>query len=89
MKVSRLVVLLVAALVLSGCAAEPTAASGNGDAGFLLGWWHGVIVVPAFFASLVWDSVAVYDAANTGWPYDLGFVIGIGGVTAMASEGRR
>ncbi len=46
-------------------------------AGFLLGVWHGFILMFSFLASLFIDSVGVYQGHNTGWPYDLGYLIGV------------
>ena len=47
------------------------------SAGFLLGVWHGAIVFFTFVVSLFKDSVGIYETHNTGWPYNLGFVIGL------------
>ena len=47
-------------------------------AGFFLGIWHGAIVWVTFFVSLFSPGVSVYEVHNTGWPYNLGFVLGTG-----------
>jgi hypothetical protein len=61
-------------------------------AGFWLGLWHGAIVWVTFFVSLFRGDVSVYEVRNTGWPYNLGFVIGAaflhGGGWAGASRRR-
>ena len=54
------------------------------SAGFWVGVWHGIIIVITFIISLFTKEVGLYEINNTGWPYNLGFVIGlfmsIGGV---------
>ena len=72
-------VLLVAALVLAGCAAGPNAAVGTGPgvAGFWPGLWHGLIVPVTFVVSLFTDAVSVYEVRNVGGWYDAGFVLGV------------
>ena len=46
-------------------------------AGFLFGVWHGFIVVLSFIISLFSDSVGVYEVHNTGWSYNLGYLLGL------------
>jgi hypothetical protein len=45
-------------------------------AGFWSGTWHGMIMLPSFIGSLIWDDVAVYAIHNNGVWYDFGFVGG-------------
>ena len=44
--------------------------------GFWGGTWHGIIMVPSFIGSLIWNDVAVYAINNNGAWYDFGFVGG-------------
>lgn len=76
---SVLVLLLVLGLgLVAGCAAGPNEmATGEADAGFLLGLWHGVITPVTFVISLFTDNVNVYEVANNGSWYDFGFVLGL------------
>lgn len=76
--VTRLVV-LGALLLLSSCAAGPNAAAGTGEdpVGFWLGLWHGIIFPVTFVISLFTDNVSVYELANNGNWYDLGFFLGV------------
>lgn len=88
----RVVVLCVLFLAvgLSGCMAEavpPPAEAERAASGFFMGLWHGMIVWLSFIVSLFDDSVAVYDAVNTGHLYDLGFVMGVGGSAGGTSSG--
>lgn len=45
-------------------------------AGFWAGFWHGVIAPIAFVVSLFQPGVRMYEVRNTGWSYDLGFLVG-------------
>ncbi len=85
--------LLVAALLLTSCAAGPNDAAGSGSAGFLLGLWHGLILPVTFFISLFTDQTNVYEAANNGNLYDFGFILGaassLGGGGGAGAKGRR
>lgn len=46
-------------------------------AGFWMGVWHGLIVIITFIVSLFTSEVGLYEVSNTGWPYNLGFIIGL------------
>ena len=46
-------------------------------AGFWAGLWHGFISFFTFIISLFNDTVKVYEIANKGHLYDLGFILGI------------
>jgi len=63
--------------VLAGCAPE-TAPPGPdaSPAGFLLGLWHGFIMLFTFVVSLFNDTVTVYAAHNSGNLYNLGYILG-------------
>jgi hypothetical protein len=45
-------------------------------AGFWSGIWHGMIMPITFFVSLFDKGVGIYETHNSGWTYDLGFVLG-------------
>lgn len=77
---------LLAIFLLSSCAA------GNekfdiDPAGFWMGMWHGAITLVSFVISLFNDSVTIYEVNNTGWPYNLGFVLGIVIIFGGGSKG--
>lgn len=90
-------VLLVAALLLTACAAGPnpdvgTAGPDGVVAGFWLGLWHGIIAPVTFAISLFTDQVSLYEVHNSGNWYDLGYFFGFGvllGGGASGSRGRR
>jgi hypothetical protein len=46
-------------------------------AGFWAGIWHGLIVIITFIISLFNSKIGIYEASNTGWSYNLGFLIGL------------
>ncbi|NQV01509.1 MAG: hypothetical protein HQ542_02605 [Bacteroidia bacterium] len=46
-------------------------------AGFWMGLWHGFISLFTFFISLFNNEVGIYEVTNSGWPYNLGFILGI------------
>jgi hypothetical protein len=75
-----LVVVLIAILALIGCAPgnerwNPGINPGS-LAGFWAGVWHGLIIVITFVVSLFTKDVGLYEVNNTGWPYNLGFLLG-------------
>ena len=80
--VRTVLVVLVTALVAvaaAGCAAgtNPQLDTGQDPAGFWLGLWHGFITPVTFVVSLFRDDVNVYEVANNGNWYDVGFVLGL------------
>lgn len=85
------VVLVAAALVLSGCLAGPNSMVGvpseEGQvAGFWQGLWHGIIAPVAFIVSLFSDKVHVFEVHNNGNWYIFGFLLGL---TAIWGGGGR
>lgn len=46
-------------------------------AGFWAGIWHGLIIIITFIVSLFTKDVGIYEMHNTGWSYNLGFLIGL------------
>jgi hypothetical protein len=87
-----LLILLI--LVLSACAAGPNEAVGIADAdgetaGFLLGFWHGLIAPVTLIISLFKDNVNVYEVHNSGNWYDFGFVFAVVSFVGGSHGGRR
>ena len=77
---------LLAMLFLTSCAA------GNekfdiDPAGFWMGLWHGLISLVAFIISLFNDNVTIYEVNNSGWTYNLGFILGVMIVFGGSSKG--
>ncbi len=71
-------VLVVTAIALAGCAAQPFGYAGDPLPGFWWGALHGLIAPFSLIGSFFDPSVRIYATPNTGWWYDLGFVIGVG-----------
>ena len=90
--------ILVVALVLLNCAPgnerwDQDINFGK-EAGFWVGVWHGLIIVITFVVSLFTKEVGLYEISNTGWPYNLGFLIGLlfsvgGGICSGTRRKRR
>ncbi len=81
--------MLTLVLTMSGCATQPSVSVNS--PGFLIGLWHGIIAPIALIGSIFMDNVRIYEFPNTGFFYDLGFLIGIscwGGGGAAASRRR-
>lgn len=89
--VRSLSALLLLAASLTACATQPNASDGELP-GFLLGLFHGFIIMFSLIGSLFTDY-RVYAYPNAGWVYDFGFFLGIlmvfGGGGASASKTSR
>ena len=51
---------------------------GGGSAGFLAGFWHGILFPLSFWIGLLFPAVRIYETNNSGRWYDFGFLIGSG-----------
>lgn len=70
---------VVSLLIMTGCAdvshiqyLDPT----EHTYGFWGGTWHGMIMVPSFIGSLIWNDIAIYAINNNGAWYNFGFIGG-------------
>jgi hypothetical protein len=52
--------------------------AGAKPAGFLGGFWHGLIAPLTFIVSLFNQNVRIYETTNNGRWYDFGFCLGAG-----------
>ncbi len=82
MNVHRLLWVLAAAILLTGCLPGPNdlvgVAPADGElAGFWLGLWHGLVVCLSFLISLFTRDVQLYEVHNNGGWYNLGFFLGL------------
>lgn len=78
-----LVTVLIAVLVLAGCAPgrndmERTPDADGKTAGFFMGLWHGFISPVTFVISVFSRHVRFYEVHNNGTWYNFGFVLGAG-----------
>jgi hypothetical protein len=73
----RLGVMTAGAFLLAACASQPIPGASSAP-GFLKGLLHGFFALPALVGS-VFLPVRVYAFPNSGFGYELGFVLGFGG----------
>jgi len=88
-KIILLVLLFIAlAFLLTGCVPGGEQYTVDSPAGFWWGLWHGLIVIITFFMGLfTGGEYTIYEVLNTGWPYNLGFLIGISVIFGGSSGG--
>ena len=67
--------LMVLAAALAGCASQPTPTAYD-PPGFFMALLHGFTAPFALFGGIFLD-VRVYAFPNSGWLYDLGFMLGL------------
>lgn len=81
------IMLCLLGILLAGCAMQPRPVPISQN-GFFLGIFHGVIAPFSLVFGFFTDA-RVYAFPNTGWLYDLGFMLGLaawGGGAATASQ---
>jgi hypothetical protein len=64
-------------VVLTGCIPGDGTYSTEYRAGFFWGVWHGWIAPVSLVLGIFFSDIRVYETANTGWWYDMGFYIAI------------
>ena len=78
-KIILLSLLALAMLLLfSSCHPGHERYSVEDPAGFFWGFWHGLISIFTLIGSIFSDNVTIYETNNTGFFYNLGFLIGVG-----------
>ena len=83
----RYILLTAIALCAAGCATQPfTTVYTDPLPGFWWGLLHGIIAPFSLLGSFFNPAIRAYAAPNTGWWYDLGFVLGICGLAGGASN---
>ena len=76
-KIVALIAVVLALVVLLGCAAGTGRYNVDEPAGFWAGIWHGAISGITLIIHIFNHSVRIYEANNTGGWYDFGFLIGV------------
>lgn len=64
-------------LLLTGCLPGDGRNTEERPAGFLWGIWHGWMAPVSLVFGLFRSHIRIYETANTGWWYDLGFYIAV------------
>jgi hypothetical protein len=87
-------VILVLALVVGCAAGENNDWTEADPAGFFAGLWHGALLLIALIVSFFTDEVTIYEVANNGTWYHIGYVLGIlavygGGTKVSCGKSRR
>lgn len=72
-RVLVLLCLVTVALLMTSCLPGDGRNSAERPAGFLWGVWHGWIAPVSLIVGLFRDNIRIYEVANSGWWYDLGF----------------
>lgn len=75
-RVLKTSVLLLCIVVLTGCTFAGTSANLNHIPGFFMGIWHG-LVAPYTLVVRWFIDIQMYALPNSGFGYDLGFLLGI------------
>ncbi len=55
----------------------------EGGLGFLAGFWHGAFAGINLLCQLFGMDTSIYAVGNSGGWYDLGFLMGIGGISGL------
>jgi hypothetical protein len=92
-KLFLIMLLIFAALMLTGCIPGDGRHDVERPANFLWGIWHGWIAPLSLIISLFNREIGIYEVWNTGFWYDFGFYIavisGFGGLSLSRKKKRR
>ncbi len=84
--------LVLICIILSGCLPGDGKNTEENPAGFFWGFWHGIIAPFSLIVRLFKSNIRIYEVANSGWWYDLGFYLALaggGGATASGVHKKR
>ena len=82
--------LLIAAFLAACTATQPAPdVPGSIVKTVLTGFWHGFIAPISFIVGIFSEQVRIYACPNAGRWYDLGFMLGIGGLSGGVFSGAR
>ncbi len=91
-KVWLFILLLSVVLLLTGCLPGDGKHSQENPAGFLWGIWHGWVAPLSLVLALFREDIRLYEVANSGWWYDVGFyaavIAGFGGLSLVRRKGK-
>jgi hypothetical protein len=84
---------LALVLTLSGCIPGDGHNTARNPAGFFWGIWHGWVAPVSLIIGIFDGRIRIYESANGGWLYDLGYYIavisGFGGISLTRRIRRR
>jgi len=72
----RLVLVIALSLAVVGCAFASWSGLTDHPPGFFMGLWHGLLAPWTLILRWFMD-IRMYAVPNSGWFYDLGFLIGV------------
>lgn len=72
-----LILIFFLPVIICGCASQPHAVGGVDVPGFFTGLFHGLLILFSLLGGFFNDDIRVYAFPNSGWSYDLGYVIGV------------
>ena len=67
----------LAILTVTGCLPGDGAATYEKPARFLSGVWHGWLCWLTLIIGVFNDNIRIYETVNSGWWYDLGYLLGV------------
>ena len=70
----------LAIFTVIGCLPGDGAATEYKPAGFFSGIWHGLLCWLSLIISVFNDNIRIYEIDNSGWWYDLGYLLGISAI---------
>lgn len=70
----------LAIFTVIGCLPGDGAATEYKPAGFFGGIWHGLLCWLSLIISVFNDNIRIYEIENSGWWYDLGYLLGISAI---------
>ena len=82
-------IIAVAAIMLTGCLPGDGTSSSSQPAGFLWGIWHGWIAPISLIVEIFRRDIRIYEPANAGFWYDLGYYMAVIGGFGSLSLARR
>ena len=90
----KIIIILIIVIMLLSCTAGPNNQTNKKDsrgniAGFFKGLWHGLICVITLIISIFNDNVTIYEVHNSGFFYNLGFLLGAGVITGGTHWSRK
>ena len=88
-----IIFILLSSILLSSCIPGDGKNTEERPAGFFWGVWHGWIAPISLIGSIFNRSLTIYERANKGFSYDIGFYLaiisGFGGLSLTRRKGKR